>query len=150
MDQNFLYSWISTALCIDASLDSQSRPHITRKLRNKMAASPPPPPSFNSTQMSNTLTSTVMPSPNPNSLSVDELPSPYPLPLLSSLLPNGYGGSNARRKAKGNTVQPQALTGLGKAITQLSSCKEGEVEGDLGEIRRGVKRRRTAATAHKS
>lgn len=133
----------------DASLDSQSRPLITRKLRNKMAASPPP-SSYVPNQVSTVLTNTIIPSPNPNSLSVDELPSPFPLPLLSSLLPNGYGGSNARRKTKGSTVQPQALTGLGKAITQLSSGKEGDIESDLGEIRRGVKRRRTAVNTHKT
>lgn len=44
-------------------------------------------------------------------------------------------------------MQPQALTGLGKAISQMTAGKEVEIEGDLGEIRRGVKRRRTATTA---
>lgn len=88
-----------------------------------------------------------MPVPNPNSLSVDELPSPFPLPLTSSSLPNGYAGASGRRKAKSGGVQPQALTGLGKAISQMTAGKEVEIEGDLGEIRRGVKRRRTATTA---
>ncbi len=94
------------------------------------------------------LPATVVPVPNPNSLSVDELPSPFPLPLTSSSLPSGYSNSNSgqRRKAKGaGGAQPQALTGLGKAISQLTPGKEPEIESDLGEIRRGAKRRRAAA-----
>ena len=59
-----------------------------------------------------------------------------------------------RRKAKGaGGAQPQALTGLGKAISQLTPGKEPEIESDLGEIRRGAKRRRAAAsggTSHKT
>lgn len=135
--------------CEDATLDSQSRPHITRKLRNKMGSSPPP--SFSvfshNGQGYPSLPATVVPVPNPNSLSVDELPSPFPLPLTSSSLPNGYNGSNGhKRKSKSSGVQPQALTGLGKAIQQLTSGKELEIESDLGEIRRAAKRRRAAAT----
>ena len=52
---------------------------------------------------------------------------------------------NGKRKTKGSGVQPQALTGLGKAISQMSGGKEAEVEYDLGEIRRGAKKRRVAA-----
>lgn len=133
----------------DAALDSQSRPHITRKLRNKMGGTSPPPPafSFSHGQGPPPLPTTVVPVPNPNSLSVDELPSPFPLPLTSSSLPNGYATSGGQRKRnKGGGVQPQALTGLGKAIQQLTASKELEVESDLGEIRRGSKRRRAAVT----
>jgi hypothetical protein len=131
----------------DATLDSQTRPHITRKLRNKLGTSPPPTP-FKAGQTSLQLSATVVPVPNPNSLSVDELPSPFPLPLTSSSLPNGHGNSNGqRRKAKGGGVQPQALTGLGKAISQLTPGKEIEIDADLGDIRRGTKKRRAAATS---
>ncbi|TDL23761.1 hypothetical protein BD410DRAFT_838768 [Rickenella mellea] len=131
---------------VDSALDSQSRPHITRKLRNKLNNSPPPTP-FTAGQAPPTHpTTTFIPVPNPNSLSIDELPSPFPLPLTSSLLPNGYTGANGRKKSKGGGVQPQALTGLGKAISQMTSGKEVEIESDMGEIRRGAKRRRAAAT----
>ncbi|KAL5537054.1 hypothetical protein ACEPAF_877 [Sanghuangporus sanghuang] len=144
----------------DATLDSQSRSHITRKLRNKLGGSPPPSGyagySSGYTNGINThaLPATVVPVPNPNSLSVDELPSPFPLPLTASA-PNGaYGSSNgggsagggSKRKNRGAGVQPQALTGLGKAIQQLTAAKELEVEADLGDIRRGAKRKRAAAT----
>ena len=44
-------------------------------------------------------------------------------------------------------MQPMALTGLGKAIQQLTSSKELEVEGDLIDIRRGTKRKRAAVTS---
>ncbi|KLO08060.1 hypothetical protein SCHPADRAFT_908933 [Schizopora paradoxa] len=143
----------------DATLDSQSRPHITRKLRNKMSSPPPSTSLFGSSHggasgsqssqfAHHQLPATVVPVPNPNSLSVDELPSPFPLPLTSSSLPSGYSNANSgqRRKAKGSGgAQPQALTGLGKAIQQLTPGKEPEIESDLGEIRRGAKRRRAAA-----
>lgn len=145
---------------LDATLDSQSRSHITRKLRNKLGGSPPPSgySGYTSTNGVTSLPATVVPVPNPNSLSVDELPSPFPLPLTASA-PNGaYGNSNGsgggggggagqKRKHKGGGVQPQALTGLGKAIQQLTAAKELEVDSDLSEIRRGAKRRRAAATA---
>jgi hypothetical protein len=46
-----------------------------------------------------------------------------------------------RRKAKGMN----GLNGIyGRAIPMLTAGKEGEVESDLGEIRRGTKRRRQA------
>ncbi|EJD07424.1 uncharacterized protein FOMMEDRAFT_73761 [Fomitiporia mediterranea MF3/22] len=147
----------------DAALDSQSRSHITRKLRNKLGGSPPPSGyaggytyGNNNANGLSSLPATVVPVPNPHSLSVDELPSPFPLPLIASA-PNGaYGSGNGgggggggggpqKRKHKGGGVQPQALTGLGKAIQQLTAAKELEVDSDLSEIRRGAKRRRAAA-----
>lgn len=88
---------------------------------------------------------------NPHSLSVDELPSPYPLPLTSihTNVGNNYGppatGNNGRRRQKGAGREAQTVGGLGKSIAYLSSCKEAEIEHDLGEIRRGNKRRRAAA-----
>ena len=36
---------------------------------------------------------------------------------------------------------------LGKAIAGLTASKESDIEHDLGEIRRGVKRRRAAVKA---
>ncbi|KAI5121884.1 hypothetical protein M0805_001090 [Coniferiporia weirii] len=144
----------------DATLDSQSRSHITRKLRNKMGASSPPSSyagyGYATGGPGTMLPATVVPVPNPHSLSVDELPSPFPLPLTASTPAGGYSGgggtnggggnSGQKRKHKGGGVQPQALTGLGKAIQQLTASKENDVENDLGEIRRGAKRRRAAAT----
>jgi len=139
---------------IDASMDSQSRPHITRKLRNKLGTSSPHSPvgSFPASNTPNTNPGPVTTGPliNPHSLSVDELPSPFPLPLISTQLPNGTfvgpNGGNGRRRNKGGGFQTQAIGGLGKSLAALSSCKEFEIEADLGDIRRGYKRRRNAPT----
>jgi len=172
----------------DASLDSHSRPPITRKLRNKLGTSPPPTPHYGPntnhsismsgantfTFTSNNLTGlngintnthhlpfTIGPFSflNPHSLSVDELPSPFPLPLTSTHINNGGigapsggapGNSNGpsnggRRRAKGGGGnQGQALGGLGKSLLLLNASKDSEIENDLGEIRRGSKRRRAA------
>ncbi|KAF8330523.1 hypothetical protein F5887DRAFT_1000343 [Amanita rubescens] len=148
----------------DGSLDSQSRPHITRKLRNKLGTSPPPTPLGNSnvtyvngTGLSN-IAITTGPFLNPHSLSVDELPSPFPLPLTSTSIPNGggggggssAGGAGGRRRPKGGAHQNQAVGGLGKSISMLTGGRETEIESDLGEIRRGNKRRRAAAAQAKS
>ncbi len=132
-------------LCTDATLDSQARSHVTRKLRNQMNISPPPtPPGSNQAPALNPTTVTLT---NPNSLSIDELPSPFPLPLTSSAASASYStGGNGRRKAKGGGGQQHAMGGLGKAILLLTGGKETEIESDLGEIRRGTKRRRLAAT----
>ena len=96
---------------------------------------------------------------NPHSLSVDELPSPFPLPLTSTNINNGGGGAasggtagngngplnGGRRRAKGGGGnQGQALGGLGKSLLLLNTTKDSEIENDLGEIRRGSKRRRAA------
>ena len=146
---------------LDASLDSHSRPPITRKLRNKLGTSPPPTPhnasnTNHSISMSGANTFSFL---NPHSLSVDEIPSPFPLPLTSTHSNNG-GGSAAsggggghsngpsnggRRRAKGGGGnQGQALGGLGKSLLLLNTTKDSEIENDLGEIRRGSKRRRAA------
>jgi len=168
----------------DASLDSHSRPPITRKLRNKLGTSPPPTPhsgpnpnhsismsgsnafSFTSNNLigSNGMSTAHLPFTigtfsflNPHSLSVDELPSPFPLPLTSTNINNGGGGAasgatgnngppnSSRRRAKGGGGnQGQALGGLGKSLLLLNTTKDTEIESDLGEIRRGSKRRRAA------
>lgn len=134
----------------DATLEAQSRSHITRKLRNKLGGSPPPSSyggyaSGATTSNGAALPATVVPVPNPNSLSVDELPSPFPLPLTASAPSGGYNNGGQKRRNKGGGVQPMALTGLGKAISQLTACKELEVDSDLFEIRRSAKRKRAAA-----
>lgn len=136
-------------------MDSQSRPHITRKLRNKLGTgtSPPPTPLTNATPGTGGIASissgpiTAGPFLNPHSLSVDELPSPFPLPLTSTHLSTGTNANatSNRRRAKGGGREAQAVGGLGKSLHLLTACKEVEIEQDLGEIRRGNKRRRVAA-----
>jgi hypothetical protein len=137
----------------------QSRPHITRKLRNKMGTSPPPTPLgaqaaalANGAAISN-LPITSGPFLNPHSLSVEEIPSPFPLPLTSTAIPGGGAaagsvptpGPNGRRRPKGSgTHLSQAIGGLGKSLAALTGCKESEIENDLVEIRRANKRRRAA------
>ncbi|KAJ7639212.1 hypothetical protein FB45DRAFT_904997 [Roridomyces roridus] len=150
----------------DASME-QSRPHITRKLRNKMGTSPPPTPLGvpnallpngavpTSSSGISTLPVTSGPFTNPNSLSVDDIPSPFPLPLTSTpglsnsgaasaVVPApGPNGGRRRTKASG-THFSQAIGGLGKSLGSLTACKDSEVENDLVEIRRANKRRRAA------
>ncbi|KAK7054130.1 hypothetical protein R3P38DRAFT_2683820 [Favolaschia claudopus] len=148
----------------DASLE-QSRPHITRKLRNKMGGggggtSPPPTP-LGAPAVANgaagpglisTLPVTSGPFLNPHSLSVDEIPSPFPLALTATAIPSSASaavapptGPNGRRRPKGSgTHLSQAIGGLGKSLASLTGCKESEVENDLVEIRRANKRRRAA------
>jgi hypothetical protein len=135
-------------LLLEAALDSQSRPHITRKLRNRLGTSPPPTPLV---AHPNGVPNSMGPTPpgpvtNPHSLSVDELPSPFPLPLTATSLPNmaswNVGSNGSRRRPKGGGFQVQAIGGLGKSGASLTGCKESEIDSDLGEIRRGNKRRR--------
>ncbi|KIY44995.1 hypothetical protein FISHEDRAFT_50216, partial [Fistulina hepatica ATCC 64428] len=152
----------STQIFSDASLDSQSRPPITRKLRNKGTSgggtSPPPTPlngihnpmlaGLGLTPAVNIANVPVTTGPflNPHSLSVDDLPSPFPLPLTATTAPRPTdGGMNGRaRRPKGAGVNGQNMGGLGKALAHLSGCKELETDTDLGEIRRVSKRRRQA------
>ena len=144
----------------DASLDSQSRPHNTRKLRNKVGGnSPPPTPMLGGASglaignaASGTGNMNSGPFNNPHSLSVDELPSPFPLPLTStqpthnSNYGTGATTGTSRRRARGAGKEAQALGGIGKSLGLLTGAKDFEIEHDLGEIRRGNKRRRVAAT----
>ena len=148
----------------DGSVDSQSRPHITRKLRNKMGVGTSPPPTpvpgghpgLGNGAGASAATGPVTTGPllNPHSLSVDELPSLFPLPLISGQSGGGQsygygtgasGAGNGRRRAKGGGREAHAPGTLGKALGALSGLKEPECEADLGEIRRGNKRRRAAA-----
>ncbi|KAF8878876.1 hypothetical protein BD779DRAFT_1612984 [Infundibulicybe gibba] len=153
----------------DATLE-QSRPHITRKLRNKIGTSPPPTPlgvpaasssATNGAALLGALPIATGPMLNPHSLSVDELPSPFPLPLTSTTIPSGNattgattgggGGGGGRRRPKGTAHQSQGNGNLGKSISLLSVIKDVDVVSDLIEIRRGNKRRRvTAASLAKS
>lgn len=144
----FLEGHVAEAFSTEAALDSQSRPHITRKLRNRLGTSPPPTPLASYPNGVTNGTGPTPPGPitNPHSLSVDELPSPFPLPLTATSLLNMTAGSvtnnGGRRRPKGGGFQVQAVGGLGKSGASLMGCKETEVESDLGEIRRGNKRRR--------
>ncbi|KAF8074599.1 hypothetical protein FPV67DRAFT_1725572 [Lyophyllum atratum] len=142
----------------DASMDSSSRPHITRKLRNKLGTSPPPTPLGSTTALPqpgliSSLPITSGPFLNPHSLAVDELPSPFPLPLTSTTAPaapqgGGGGAGGGRRRPKGNGAGGQQVVGgLGKSLYMLGPCKDTEIESDLNEIRRGNKRRRATAVA---
>ncbi|KAI0306018.1 hypothetical protein B0F90DRAFT_1695370 [Multifurca ochricompacta] len=133
----------------EATLDSQSRPHITRKLRNRLGTSPPPTPLALHPNGATNGMGPTLPGPvtNPHSLSVDELPSPFPLPLTATSLPNMAAGNAG---GNGWGFQVQAVGGLGKSGASLAGCKETEIESDLGEIRRGNKRRRGGGTVIKS
>ncbi|KAH7885746.1 hypothetical protein F5I97DRAFT_2060247 [Phlebopus sp. FC_14] len=137
----------------DVSLDPQSRSHITRKLRNKVGTSPPPTP-LGGLNAANGSTTPITSGPftNPHSLAVDELPSPFPFPLTSVIISNhtsggGAGANNNRRRAKGGSSHQGivGVGGLGKSLAMLGPGKESEIDSDLIEIRRGTKRRRTAA-----
>ncbi|PPR06160.1 hypothetical protein CVT24_000707 [Panaeolus cyanescens] len=154
----------------DATLDSHSRPPITRKLRNKLGTSPPPTPlnvfanpllpgATAAGGLASNLPITTGPFLNPHSLAVDELPSPFPLPLTHTSISNGGGaggggagaggagaGGTGRRRAKGGGGhQGQAVGGLGKSLLIFNNTKDIELENDMNEIRRGNKRRRAAA-----
>jgi hypothetical protein len=142
----FYCSQIPELFPTDPSLDTSSRGHPTRKLRNKLGGSPPPnilpyPPAVNPTAVSAgpIYTASIT---NPLSLSVDELPSPFPLPLI---VPNNAAstyvttGPNGKKKTKGGQKD---LGIVGKAAEKMTPCKEVEVEADLSEIRRLNKRRR--------
>lgn len=154
-----LYALFKCCACFsDGALDAQSRPHVTRKLRNKLGGTSPPPtplssttPGFNGISSISSGPITSGPFLNPHSLSVDELPSTFPLPLVMahSGSGSGYGGTtgtnSSRKKTRGGGRDVLAVGG--KSLLGLSTCKETEIEQDLGEIRRLSKRRRGAATA---
>ncbi|KAG6844533.1 hypothetical protein H0H87_006117 [Tephrocybe sp. NHM501043] len=136
----------------DATADSSSRAHVTRKLRNKPGTSPPPTPHELSATPQNgfisSLPITSGPFLDPHSLSVDDLPSPFPLRLTASVPPTATQGASGatsvggRRKPR-NTAGPQQQAG--KILAPLAPYKDAEVEGDMTEIRRATKRRRTTA-----
>jgi len=119
----------------------------------------------NGTTLPSNLSITSGPFLNPHSLSVDDLPSPFPLPLTSSHLPHSSGGGAAgglgggsgaglgvinggRRRPKGGGNNQNQLAGAqGKSLLVLSTIRDNDVDNDLGEIRRGNKRRRATAAA---
>lgn len=119
----------------------------------------------NGTTLSSHLPITTGPFLNPHSLSVDDLPSPFPLPLTSSHLPHSSGGgatgglggglgagagvtNGSRRRPKGGGNNTNQTAGAqGKSLLVLSQIRDNDVENDLGEIRRGNKRRRATAAA---
>ncbi|KAI0039490.1 hypothetical protein FA95DRAFT_1612535 [Auriscalpium vulgare] len=88
---------------------------------------------------------------NPHSLVVNELPLPFPLPLTATSAPATTAGCatgvTGRRRAKGDGFQVQAVGGVGKSGAGLAVCKDTKIESDLGEIRRGNKRRRATVLA---
>jgi hypothetical protein len=155
----------------DASLDSQSRPHITRKLRNKLGTSPPPTPAgaqpSNGAHINGSATPPTLGGPlhNPLTLGVDEIPSPFPLPLASptpqafnpykyTVVFDPYYQTQEDKKKK--KMQKFNIHGLGPAVKLFHSpevgtemkasdraiAKEDEVEEDLFKLRRGTKRKR--------
>jgi hypothetical protein len=159
---------------LEAALDVQSRPHVTRKLRNKLNTSPPSTPLSTPAAVVNTNggggiiiptlglgtnTPIAFLPVHPHSLSIDELPSPFPLSLThagggnaasGALSGSGPPGSKRRVKSAGGLQAGQGgVGGLGRSLLMLSGAKENEVEGDLGEIRRGNKRRRAVVSQSK-
>lgn len=154
----------------DASLDAQSRPHVTRKLRNKLAPgntngngrSPSPlfaphvalPTQYNTTPLT-----------NPYSLVLDTLPSPFPLALPLKEPPTRRGGKQAApaQQAQSNglgngragngdgglipIVGTGAAIGLGKSLAGLTGAREMDVESDLLELRRGARRKRAVVAS---
>ena len=68
----------------------------------------------------------------------EEMVSPFPLPLTAF---SGVGGwVNGKRRPKG-IGQAGGVT-LGKAISNLTGLKESEIEYDMSEIKKGLKRKR--------
>ncbi|KAI0832001.1 hypothetical protein BC628DRAFT_1310690 [Trametes gibbosa] len=148
---------------VDGGMDAQSRPHITRKLRNKLGGGTSPPPTpvpgghpgLGNGAIASISSGPVTTGPllNPHSLSVDELPSTFPLPLISAHSGGGQsysygtstGAGNGKRRARGGGREAQAPGTLGKSLNVFHPLKDVEYEADLGEIRRGNKRRRAAA-----
>jgi hypothetical protein len=146
--------------CTDASADPQSRPHVTRKLRNKISGngsaggrSPSPMPNGNTSSQTNPHALT-----NPYSLALDTLPSPFPLALPLRDPPTRRGGKqqapNQPGQGGGKSVNAEGgvqgggtnTTGpLGKALYALQGAKDAEIEADLNELRRGARRKRQAA-----
>jgi hypothetical protein len=138
-------------LPIDSTMDSSSRGHPTRKLRNKFGGSPPPnilpyPPAANPAAISS-LPTVIPPVTNPLSLAVDELPSPFPLPLTSTTNagPTYVNGPNGKRKAKGGA---RDVPVLGKALEKMTSAREAEIDEDLRNIQDNHKGRRRPAVAY--
>lgn len=91
----------------------------------------------------------VLTAPAPYGLAPDDLASPFPLSLTSMQPPSGGGGAAANRKPRQNRNggREGGVLTLGKAIAGITASKDAEVDHDLGEIRRAVKRRKAAVKA---
>jgi hypothetical protein len=119
-------------------MDAQARPHITRKLKEKLVAagnsSPKP--------------TTPILQPNANSLRIEDISTPFPLALTTVALPPStapVAPVGGRRKGKGG-AQAQSLFAKGvPSYFHLQEAKEPEKDSDLGEIRRASKRKRGVA-----
>lgn len=91
----------------------------------------------------------VLSAPAPYGLAPDDLASPFPLSLTSIQPPTGGTGAAANRKPRQNRTggREGGVLTLGKAIAGITASKDSEVDHDLGEIRRAVKRRKAAVKA---
>jgi hypothetical protein len=76
---------------------------------------------------------------------VDDIVSPYPLSLTSTISTSANSTTNGRRRPNRGGARDGAGLVLGRAALSLTGLREGETESDLGDIRKGVKRRRAAA-----
>lgn len=150
-------------MTLDTTLDSQSRPHVTRKLRNKLSEiagggrSPSPLLPYSTVPVQGNPHAVA----NPYSLALDTLPSPFPLALPLKEPPprrggkasaptqqNQSGGGGARGNLDGGLlpiIGTGASTGLGKSLSGLTSARDIDIEADLLELRRGARRKRQAA-----
>ncbi|KDQ06853.1 hypothetical protein BOTBODRAFT_49133 [Botryobasidium botryosum FD-172 SS1] len=85
--------------------------------------------------------------PTPYGLALDDISSPFSLSLTAAA-PGGLGAGGPRKRQNRGAGRDGGVLTLGKAIQQgLTPCKEGEIDSDLGEIRKGMKRRRAAVKA---
>lgn len=144
-------------------MDSQSRPHVTRKLRNKLTSiagggrSPSPSLPYPTLPTQGNPFAVA----NPYSLALDTLPSPFPLALPLREPPSRRGGkasvptqqNQSGGGGRGNIdsnilpiIGTGASTGLGKSLSGLTSARDIDIEADLIELRRGARRKRQAAT----
>lgn len=82
----------------------------------------------------------VLAAPHPFGAAGEEMASTFPLPLTAYTA--GSWGTSGRKRQKG--VGPSGGLQLGKAISALTSLKESEVEADLGEVKKAMKRKRRA------
>ncbi|KAG8883396.1 hypothetical protein FRB97_006678 [Tulasnella sp. 331] len=82
----------------------------------------------------------VLAAPHPFGAAGEEMASTFPLPLAAYTA--GSWGTSGRKRQKG--VGPSGGLQLGKALSALTNLKESEVEADLGEVKKAMKRKRRA------
>ncbi|QRW17024.1 Sds3-like protein [Rhizoctonia solani] len=154
-------------------LDPQSRPHATRNSRHGQGISTPTltEPSVSAGILTALGTvpgfTTAGMALYPWALSgppvPEDLSSPFPLALTSLAPPNAYTvnarhqvgpagwtggwgtGTTTQSNGGGPDVGAACVKLMGRSATMLAPAKDQEIEADLNEIRRGVKRRRTLA-----